>query len=101
MKYPKFLQKGEIMIDKVSFAGREILLTKNLAKNLAKAAEVKFVRASSYLGDTSLGKVTEVQTPKVTLNSLYSNPFAPVELPKAVKTANLGEGVGNNLHFFG
>lgn len=88
------------MIDKVSFAGRETMLTKNLAKNLAKVAEVKVVKASSYLGE-SIPKMTEAQAPKVTLNSLYVNPFVPVELPKAVKSANLGEGIGNNLHFFG
>lgn len=89
------------MIDKVSFAGRETMLTKNLAKNLAKATEVKVVRASSYLGDTPLGKMPEVQLPKVSLDSLYSNPFAPVELPKAVNVATKDANVGNNLHFFG
>ena len=55
------------MIDKVSFAGRETMLTKNLAKNMAKSAEVKIVKASSYLGDVSLAKMPKVQTPKVSL----------------------------------
>lgn len=87
------------MIDKVSFAGRETMLTKNLAKNMAKSAEVKIVKASSYLGDVPLAKMPKVQTPKVSLESLYSSPFALVDLPKA--TSNTDAVVGNNLHFFG
>lgn len=79
-------QKGEKMINKVSFTGRETLLT----EKLAKPVEQQVVRASTYIAETVMPKSAEVvETAEQALSRVYASPYAPIG--EAVKPATAGE----------
>lgn len=85
-------QKGEKMINKVSFTGRETLLT----ENLVKPVEQQVVKASTYIAETVVPKSAEaVETAEQALSRMYASPYAPTG--EAVKPANAGE----KLYIFG
>ncbi len=84
------LKKGENMINKVSFTGRETLLT----GNLAKPVEQQVIKASTYIEEKVAPKVAE--TSEQALSRIYSSPFAPIE-----QVAQTTQDVGKILNFFG
>lgn len=73
-------QKGEIMINKV-------------AERIVKPAEQQVVKASTY--------IEEKVAPNVSLESLYSSPFALIRSSAPASEAVRPAGVGEILHFFG
>lgn len=73
-------QKGEIMINKV-------------AERIVNPAEQQVVRASTY--------IEEKLVPKVSVESMYSSPFALVGATTPTKEVVRPAGVGEILHFFG
>lgn len=73
-------QKGEKMINKVT-------------ESVVRPVEQQVVRASTY--------IEEKVVPKVSVESMYSSPFAAINIATPVKEAVCPAGVGGILHFFG
>ncbi len=73
-------QKGEIMINKV-------------AERVVKPVEQQVVKASTY--------IEEKVAPKVSLESLYSSPFALIKVSTNPVEQVRPAGVGEILNFFG
>lgn len=85
-------QKGEKMINKVSFTGRETMLT----QKVARPVEQQVIKASTYIEEV-IPRVFE-EAPKASVESLYTSPFASTSV-KNVVSENVVNRTG--LDFFG
>ncbi len=75
-----FIQKGEIMLNKITFCGRETMLTSPLKKAASDASE--YVRASKIYSDEEIAKTQKLledakQAMKAKDNNgnVYTSPF--------------------------
>ena len=79
------------MIDKVTFSGRETLLTKGLEK-AAEKAEQNFVKSSSILPALPVKPVE-----KAVQKDIYTSPYAPIEVTETSSMPSINR---NGLDFF-